>query len=647
VPYKPAQYCLLLAAVLLISITGMAQLCSGSLGDPVINITFGSGANPGSPLPSASTNYTFTTSTCPNDGSYTVVNSTSGCFSDSWHTVGQDHTPGDANGYFMLVNASVAPGVFFLDTVKNLCSGTTYEFSAWIMNVLKSSACSFNGNRPNIFFSIETVTGTVIQTYNTADILNQSSPQWNQYGFYFTLPAGESNLVMRMVNTAPGGCGNDLALDDITFRPCGPKVDAAFINVSGNNGTVNFCISDNKSITINGAVQTGFTNPAFQWQQSIDNGRTWIDLPGITTNNYSNTFSSFGTFQYRMTAAEAGSIGIARCRVASNILTIVIDSIPKPRAGSSSPVCIGDVVTFNAKDGAQYLWTGPNGFSSASASPSINSAVLADAGKYYVTVTTTGGCVNNDSTVVSVNPLPVADAGQDNSFCEGNSIVLQASGGSAYAWAPVTGLSSAAVSNPVASPAVTTTYIVAVSSQFGCKASDTVRITVLVKPVADAGPDKKMSEGQTIQLTGTAGGDVTNYFWTPNQYINDISSLTPMVSPTSDLIYTLHVASGNGCGIATDEVKVRVFKKIIIPNAFSPNGDGINDRWIIEALDTYPESTTEVFNRWGQVVFRSRGYPIAWNGTFNGAPLPVGAYYYIIDRKNDFPVLSGWIMIVR
>ncbi|HSC39067.1 MAG TPA: gliding motility-associated C-terminal domain-containing protein, partial [Chitinophagaceae bacterium] len=105
--------------------------------------------------------------------------------------------------------------------------------------------------------------------------------------------------------------------------------------------------------------------------------------------------------------------------------------------------------------------------------------------------------------------------------------------------------------------------------------------------------------------------------------------------------------TGNGCGTATDEVFVRVFQKVTAPNAFSPNGDGINDYWVIDGLDTYPESVTDVFNRYGQRVFHSTGYPRPWDGGFNGRPLPTGTYYYIIDRKNGFPLLTGWVFIVR
>src|SRR5437762_1518240 len=85
-----------------------AQLCQGSLGDPVVNITFGAGSNFGTPLSATLNNYNYVPDICPNDGSYTIANSTQNCFFNSWLTLSEDHTPGDANGYMMIVNASVS-----------------------------------------------------------------------------------------------------------------------------------------------------------------------------------------------------------------------------------------------------------------------------------------------------------------------------------------------------------------------------------------------------------------------------------------------------------------------------------------------------------------------------------------------------------
>jgi len=135
----------------------------------------------------------------------------------SWHSLTTDHTD-DGNGYFMLVNASIQPSAFYVDTVRGLCGGSTYEFGAWIINVILSSTYNNNAIQPNLTFTISRTDGPILQTYNSGNIPSTASQQWNQYGFFFTAPPGVNDIFLRMVNNAPGGCGNDLALDDITFR---------------------------------------------------------------------------------------------------------------------------------------------------------------------------------------------------------------------------------------------------------------------------------------------------------------------------------------------------------------------------------------------------------------------------------------------
>ena len=256
----------LLFIALVFSFRAHAQLCQGSLGDPIVNITFGSGANPGAPLSAAATNYQFSPNDCPNDGQYTVRNRTDNCFGASWHTLNRDHT-GDANGYFMLVNASFQPSAFYVDTVNLFCSNTTYEFAAWVLNVMRTTVCGGQPTiLPNLSFSIEKTDGTVLQTYNTGDIPVQNPITWNQYGFFFTAPTGVNRVVLRITNNAPGGCGNDLALDDITFRPCGPLVDAS---ITGNNGDVEICQGEAAQFNLNASLSSGFDDPMFQWQSSF------------------------------------------------------------------------------------------------------------------------------------------------------------------------------------------------------------------------------------------------------------------------------------------------------------------------------------------------------------------------------------------
>jgi gliding motility-associated-like protein len=172
-------------------------------------------------------------------------------------------------------------------------------------------------------------------------------------------------------------------------------------------------------------------------------------------------------------------------------------------------------------------------------------------------------------------------------------------------------------------------------------------VYVLKKPVADAGPDLKIFQGQSVVLNANVSGGSLAINWSPALFMNNPQTLRPVVTPPDDITYTLNVISNNGCGTASDAVFVRVFKSIKIPNAFSPNGDGINDTWKIEALETYPEAELQVFNRQGQPVFNAKGTSAPWDGTYKGKVLPVGVYYYVIDVKNEMEKLRGSVTLLR
>jgi gliding motility-associated-like protein len=293
-----------------------------------------------------------------------------------------------------------------------------------------------------------------------------------------------------------------------------------------------------------------------------------------------------------------------------------------------------------------YTWAGPNGFTSTLQSITINNATPANSGTYKITVTKLG-CSTTATANVMVTPKPIVTVSADVSICQGSPTTLQATGGTSYLWSPAAGLSDATSANPVANPDNTTTYTVTVSNASGCAANATVTVSVVKPPVVNAGADQKMTEGQSITLNGSASGDNITYFWTPATGLSNSSILNPVATPTQDITYTLHAIAGNNCGFeTTDDVFIRVFQKVVVPNTFTPNNDGINDTWGIEALETYPRSVTQVFNRYGTLVFQSLGYPKAWDGRQNGKPVPEGTYYYKIDLKNG-QVLSGWLAILR
>jgi len=592
--------------ILICHLPASAQVCTGSLGDPQINVTFGSGSNPGPPLQAASTTYTFTSVNCPPDGSYTLVNSTAGCFGNSWHTVAEDHTPNDINGYMMLINASVNPGVFYIDTVKNLCANTTYEFAAWIMNVILPTACSQNPKSPKLLFSIETITGTILGTYSTGDILALSAPAWKQYGLFFTTPVNTNDVVIRLSNTAAGGCGNDLILDDITFRPCGPTVTTATPN--NNLTSVDICKGAASNVSFSATIGPGYLVPASQWQQSQDNGVTWQDIAGATTTNYQFNQTAVGGYKYRLSVAEGTNVSIAGCRVASNPVSITIHDLPVATATSNSPVCEK---------------------------------------QYDVTASDLYGCKSTAAVNVITQSKPTASIAPISPFCEGSTVTLQAGGGKNYNWLPVTGLSAADIPNPFASPVDTTTYTVVVSGNGNCTDTAKITLNVLKKPLADAGSDKILLKGQSIFLTGKANGSSVSSSWTPASYLNDPLLLRPIATPLIDITYTLTVTSNAGCGTVSDDVFVKVYNDIYVPSAFSPNGDRLNDSWRVETLIAVPDAQVMIYNRYGKIVYAAKGIDAKWDGTYKGKPLPAGAYAYMINLKNGRPLIKGMVMLLR
>lgn len=196
-----------------------AQPAACTFKEPVVTIDFGTG-NIDDPNSQVSYNYRRVAYSCPTDGHYSYCSYTSDCFRSDWLTIAEDHTTGDVNGNFMLVNASPASGIFLSTAITGLKTGTTYEFGVWMMNVCKiSDKCPFP-LLPNITIRLQTRAGTIVAQFNTGDIARLEAPHWTQYRAQFTTPASDTWLMITMIDNSPGGCGNDFAIDDITFREC-------------------------------------------------------------------------------------------------------------------------------------------------------------------------------------------------------------------------------------------------------------------------------------------------------------------------------------------------------------------------------------------------------------------------------------------
>jgi len=180
-----------------------------------------------------------------------------------------------------------------------------------------------------------------------------------------------------------------------------------------------------------------------------------------------------------------------------------------------------------------------------------------------------------------------------------------------------------------------------------CVNSISNTITVYKSPIANAGTLVYLLAGGQIEIPATAEGGNLKYEWSPAIGLNKTNVLRPMASPDEDTEYTLTVTTQpEGC-VSTSKVLVKVLQEINPPSAFSPNGDNVNDTWIIKYLESYPSATVEIFNRNGNKIFFSEGYKVPFDGTYRNEPLPVGVYYYIINPRNGRKTITGPLTIIR
>ena len=185
-------------------------------------------------------------------------------------------------------------------------------------------------------------------------------------------------------------------------------------------------------------------------------------------------------------------------------------------------------------------------------------------------------------------------------------------------------------------------------NQKGC-ASDTavVGIPVYAKPQLKLPPTITINRGDSVRLIpALLTGKSLFYKWYPSTFLSSDTAATPLATPFDDITYLLQL-TGEGYCMVSDTIHVKVMKMPEIPNVFSPNGDGIYDTWQIKYLQDYPNSSLQIFNRTGRLVFSSNGNGRAWDGTWEGKPVPVATYYYLIQLHNGQPPLSGSVTVIR
>lgn len=647
---------------------GFAQLgfCQGNSGDSIFTETFGTGTSD-SPLPAGTTTYNYANGGEPNDGQYTVTSNTN--YFD-WFNA-QDHTIDDTNGKMLLVNSASAAGEFYRTTINGLCENTSYEFSSWILNLTPANGFCGAGAIPvNVRFEIWDNTDTnLLALGDTGNIVATFSPNWQQYALVFQTIIGQTSVILKMINNGSGGCGNDLAIDDIVFKSCGD-----FIEVENTDSidSVSLCSSSTPYNTTLTATPDNvvFSSHFYQWQESVDN-ITWVDIAG-ETNETLFVSGVTSTMFYRAKVAEyASNLNNNDCNTFSNVFDIIITQAPaQPEidcwetalfnetscdwevsgtqptqptglecwetATFNNSTCIWDVtgsqptqptglecwetVSFNTTTCSWDILgtqpTQPTGlecwevtiFNDTICSWEVSGTQPAEPINLECWQTTTFSDASCSWEISGEQSIGFEEA--FFTICEGENLILQAStaiNNATYLW-DTDEITSSITVNTAGTYSVVTTD--------GCSAIEkTIVVEQSVIPILE----RIQSDGNNILVfTSNAGSflyslDGINY-QTSNIFFDIIGGY-----------YDVYIKSAD-----CDVISIRPYIHFYIPKFMTPNDDGKNDTFKLDGLELYASSEVYIFDRFGKLLFSAKNSAVNWRGTYRNKPLPTSDYWYLI-----------------
>lgn len=474
-----------------------------------------------------------------------------------------------------------------------------------------------NGGVPRYKSAQLLVNGTVVATADTST----SAPGELNLNFNNVCPTVDSTAyVLRVAYTNCNGPDDVIFTDTVFVKKLSPSIT----NLAKTDPT---CTPDG-TITVTGA---GGTPPL---SYSINGG---------TTYQASNLFTGLSGGTYTVIIRD----GLGCISAIQTITLAPVNSLTQTVTKTDANCTTSGSITINASGGGtppyQYSINGGSTYQSSNVFTGLAAGTYTVITRNPVTQCT----ATQQVTITFTNNLTMNNIA-GGTICRGASFTPQVSSNAAsYSWSPSAGVSNTTIANPVLSPQNTTTYTVT-GTLGSCTIQRTVTVTVFEGATANAGPDAIILTGDVYQMLSS--GSAGSYLWTPSTGLSSATVLSPTAAPQTTTTYTLTVTSPQGC-TATDQMTLTVVPYCIKPmNAFTPNGDGINDRWLITDGNCLIGVRAQVFNRYGSRVFESPNYDNTWDGTYKGKPLPDGTYYYVLEfvlLNGKRQVLKGDVTILR
>lgn len=407
------------------------------------------------------------------------------------------------------------------------------------------------------------------------------------------------------------------------------------VNITAVNATISITNNDSALCAGESAVLTASTGNSYLWNPG---GATTQSIPINPTTT---------TIYDVMITGSAGCSG-------TDTILVTVTSAPNATINNSGAdtVCQFQSVSLTAGGGGTYQWVG------GPAQANYNSTALVTGINTFSVTVSNGNCSSATSYTIFANPLPGISANATpNQICTGDTVTLSASanGGATpytFGWTP----GPLVGQTVLVAPAGNTTYSVGVIDANGCSNITTTPVTMNSITV-DAGPNITICPGYTAILNAAVTGNVTNYLWSPGQFVNDATVQNPSATPDTSMLFIVNVSSGS-CN-AKDSLMVYTIRTpdciIKIYSGITPNGDNDNNAWYIDGIQSYPDNKVVIFNRWGTRVWGASGYnnkDVVWKGTDpQGNILPDGTYYYFVElydgEGGTIFSESSWVEVTR
>ena len=484
-----------------------------------------------------------------------------------------------------------------------------------------------------------TASGGSEGNYRWYETANATQPLSGIYGSSFTTPEIQTTTTYY-VSITNEHCESErvavnaeiLEVPDaptgIDVERCGPGTFTLTVEGS-TNGNYRWYTSENPDETIEGAVNSTFTTP------ELNSSKTYFV-----------------------------SINDGACESARKAIKAIVLPLPDAPQAENQESCGEGVFTFTASGGRKgdYRWyrgeTDTNPIAGET-SNTFTTGLLSQSKAFYVAVVDEKGCESKRTKVeATVHFMPEAPLDQNLEQCGPGELTInvQLPGNSenplSFKWYKNQGDSNPEKeeNSGTLNIRVTQDTILYVSSSNGLCESNKVPVYIKVNelPFIDAGEDLTILKGESIQLQAQSlNGELFNCTWEANESLDRLDIPNPTAKPHISTSYIVkRVNSITGC-VNSDTVTVFVTNKFPMPNAFSPNNDGLNDTWEIPNIENYPDCILKIYNSWGNQIFYSKGYQQAWDGTFNGQEIPSGTYYYSLHLSNEHEGLQGSVFVIK